>query len=284
MPLTAVIAAAGVGSRLFPVARAITKCMLPVLNRPVLDYALQDCIAAGAERIAIVAPPGEGARQIRHYITDDPELRAYFETRGWQDKYEAPAFPDDITVIEQPRTSGSYGTALPLIYAADWVGQDDFLLISGDDLLLRRDGGSDLADLVAARSAAGTAGAVAAATVPGADAHRYGLLQPRTAPGGHQLLASLIERPTDYREPTAYVNVSRTLFPAAAIGYFQAVRPAANGELQATDAVAAFAADHDVLLHPLTGQYLDCGNPAGLLTASLAVAELQGLTAENQPA
>ncbi|MEW1914588.1 hypothetical protein AB0442_40465 [Kitasatospora sp. NPDC085895] len=87
----------------------------------------------------------------------------YFEGRGWQDKYKpAATFPGDITVIEQPRTSGSYGTALPLIYAADWVGQDDdVLLVSGDDLLLRANGGFDLADLVAA----GTAGALAAATV-----------------------------------------------------------------------------------------------------------------------
>ncbi|MBV6702756.1 NTP transferase domain-containing protein [Kitasatospora aureofaciens] len=286
MSLSAVIAAAGVGSRLFPVSRTITKCMLPVLNRPVLDYALADCIAAGAQRIAIVAPPGEGARQIRHYVADDPELRAYFDARGWQNKYKpAATFPGDITVIEQPRTSGSYGTALPLIYAADWVGQeDDVLLVSGDDLLLRDDGGSDLADLVAARTTAGTAGAVAAATVPGTDAHQYGLLQPRTAPGGHLLLAGLLERPADYREPTAYINVSRTLLPVAAIGYFLAVRPAANGELQATDAVAALAADHDILIHSLTGRYLDCGNPAGLLTASLAVARLQGLTGDGWPA
>jgi UTP--glucose-1-phosphate uridylyltransferase len=276
MSLTAVIAAAGVGSRLYPASKTITKCMLPVWNRPVLDYAVADCLAAGAQRIAIVAPPGEGVRQIRHYIADDPELRAYFDARGWHDKYEpiARPLPSDITVIEQPRTSGSYGTALPLIYAADWIGQDDVLLVSGDDLLLRPDGGSDLADLVAARTAAGTAGAVAAATVPGTDAHRYGLLQSRPAPGGHQLLAGLLERPTDYREPTAYINVSRTLLPATAIPYFVAVRPATNGELQATDAVAAYAADHEVLLHPLAGTYYDCGNPAGLLEAGIAAARL----------
>lgn len=121
--------------------------------------------------------------------------------------------------------------------------------------------------------ATGTAGAVAAATVPGTDAQHYGLPQPGPTPNGHLLLAGLRERPANYREPTAYISVSRALLPAAAIPYLQAIRPAANGELQVT---AAFAADHDGLLHLLTGHYYDCGNALGLLTAGFAAARLNG--------
>ncbi|MET7345594.1 sugar phosphate nucleotidyltransferase [Streptomyces sp. NPDC087866] len=269
----AVVAVAGMGSRFFPVAKTINKCMLPVLNEPVVAYAVADCIAAGAHEIAIITAPGETGRQVRHYFTHDHDLEQYFANRGWQAKYQSIAHlhdQADFTFIEQPRDD-RYGTALPAMIAGDFIGDDDFLLLAGDDLLLRTDGGSDLADLVAARAAAGTPAAVAAATVPGPDAHRYGILSPRTD-RGNQVLDAIIEKPADYQQSSAYINISRTLLPGDAVPYFNRLKPAANGEYQATDAVEAYARDHDVLIHPIHGQYYDCGNTTGWLAANNAAA------------
>lgn len=282
----AVIAVAGTGSRFFPVAKTINKCMLPVLDRPVVAYAVADCLAAGVERIALVTSPGETGRQVTHYFSEDPELEAYFAARGWQDKYAALATlhtAAEFTFIEQPRDD-RYGTALPAMLAADFVGEDDFFLLAGDDLLLRADGGSDLADLAAARKAAATPGAVAAVTIPGADAHRYGTLSPRISTGGHRVLETIVEKPRDYREPTAFINISRSLLPADALVDFAKLTPASNGEYQATDAINAYARDHDILIHPITGRYYDCGNPAGLLAATNAAALAQGLAVADNPA
>ncbi|MFG1872256.1 sugar phosphate nucleotidyltransferase [Micromonospora arborensis] len=277
--MKAVIAVAGMGSRFFPIGKTINKSMLPILNHPVLAYAVADCIAAGAREIAIVTAPGEAGRQVRHYLSEDHDLKAYFSARGWQDKYAPLAdlhHQADFTFLEQPRDD-RYGTALPAIIAAEFIGNEDFLLVAGDDLLLRADGGSDLADLAAARAAAGTPAALAAATVPGAEAHRYGILHPRAAAAGHHLLDELLEKPDSYGEPTAYINISRTLLPGHALAYFQKLTPASNGEYQATDAVTAFARDHDVLIQPITGEYHDCGNPAGWLAANNAAAAIQAL-------
>ncbi|KIR61784.1 hypothetical protein TK50_30200 [Micromonospora haikouensis] len=265
------------GSRFFPIGKTINKCMLPILNQPVVAYAVADCVAAGARDIAIVTAPGEPGRQVRHYFSEDRDLKDYFTTRGWQDKYASVAdlhTQATFTFLEQPRDD-RYGTALPAIVAAEFIAGDDFLLVAGDDLLLRRDGGSDLADLSAARTAAAVPAALAAATVPGTEAHRYGILHPRA--GGHQLLDELLEKPNNYGEPTAYINISRTLLPAHALAYFQKLTPAPNGEYQATDAVIAFARDHDVLIHPVTGEYHDCGNPAGWLAANNAAAQSSAL-------
>ncbi|MFI2666327.1 sugar phosphate nucleotidyltransferase [Micromonospora carbonacea] len=272
--MRAVIAVAGMGSRFFPIGKTINKCMLPILNQPVVAYAVADCVAAGARDIAIVTAPGEPGRQVRHYFSEDRGLKDYFTARGWQDKYAAVAdlhTQATFTFLEQPRDD-RYGTALPAIVAADFIAGDDFLLVAGDDLLLRSDGGSDLADLSAARTAAAAPAALAAATVPGTEAHRYGILHPRAA-AGHQLLDELLEKPNNYGEPTAYINISRTLLPAHALAYFQKLTPAPNGEYQATDAVIAFARDHDVLIHPVAGDYHDCGNPAGWLAANNAAAQ-----------
>lgn len=271
----AVIAVAGMGTRFFPIAKSVNKCMLPVLNQPVLAYAVADCLAAGVREIAIVTSEGEGGRQVRHYFTEDHSMRDYFTTRGWQTKYEPIAHlhdQADFRFIEQPRNGDRFGTALPAILAADLIGDQGFYLIAGDDLLLRTDGGSDLADLATARDAAGTVGAIAATTIPGSEAHRYGILKPRSTEDDHQILEDLLEKPTAYSAPTAYINISRTLLPPEATAYFEKLTPAANGEYQATDAIAAFARDHDVLIHPVAGQYVDCGNPAGWLAANNAVA------------
>ena len=148
--MKAVIAVAGMGTRFYPIAKTINKCMLPVLDQPVLAYAVADCVAARAAEIAIVTAPGEAGRQVRHYFTEDRGLAAYFAARGWHDRYEPIAHLHDqasFTFIQQPRDTSRYGTALPAILAADFIGGDDFFLIAGDDLLLRDDGGSDLADL-----------------------------------------------------------------------------------------------------------------------------------------
>jgi UTP--glucose-1-phosphate uridylyltransferase len=269
----AVIAVAGTGSRFFPIGKSLNKCMLPILTRPVIAYAVADCVAAGAAEVAVVTGPGETGRQVRHYLTEDHDLRAYFTRRGWQDRYAPAAGVHEqaaFTFLEQPRDD-RYGTAVPAVLAADFIGDDDFLFVTGDDLLLRADRGSDLADLVRARSAAGAAAAIAATTVPGADAHRYGVLRPRPTEAG-PMLDRLLEKPDSYGEPAAFVNISCILLPSAALPYFRKVTPAANGEYQATDAVTAFARDHDVLIHTITGRYYDCGSPAGWLAANNAAA------------
>ncbi|MEV4757818.1 sugar phosphate nucleotidyltransferase [Micromonospora sp. NPDC049559] len=81
--MKAVIAIAGMGSRFFPIAKTINKCILPIIDRPVVAYAVADCVAAGAREIAIVTAPGETGRQVRHYFSEDRDLAASFTARSW---------------------------------------------------------------------------------------------------------------------------------------------------------------------------------------------------------
>ena len=114
-----------VGTRFYPIAKTINKCMLPVLDQPVLAYAVANCVAARAAEIAIVTAPGEAGRQVRHYFTEDRGLAAYFAARGWHDRYEPIAHLHDqagFTFIQQPRDTSRYGTTLPAILAAGLIG------------------------------------------------------------------------------------------------------------------------------------------------------------------
>jgi UTP--glucose-1-phosphate uridylyltransferase len=273
----AVIAVAGYGSRFFPIAKTINKCMLPILNRPVLHLAVEDCVRAGIQQIAIVTAPGD--QQVRHYFTRDDGLHRYFHERGWDHKYEAVAGLEDLaefTFLEQPR-DGRYGTALPAMIAADFVAGDDFVLMSGDDVLLREDGGCDLADMVRRRAETGASAVIAAATKPGGQAHRYGVFITARR-NDIPLLDHLDEKPADYTDPVAHINISRQVLPGEFLGYLADLKPSeANGEYQYTDAIQQLARDREVLVHPIAGTYHDCGDTAGWLAANLAAARIAGI-------
>ncbi|WP_269440811.1 sugar phosphate nucleotidyltransferase [Micromonospora tarapacensis] len=163
--------------------------------------------------------------------------------------------------------------------AVDFIGDDDFFLVTGDDLLLRGDGGSDLADLVSRRAVTGNSAAMAAAVVDGSQARLYGVVSTREGGAGTRLYAGMVEKPQDWREPVALVNISRYLLPGAIAPYFRALRPdQETGEFQTTDVINAYVADHDVLVSPVSGDYYDCGNVSGWLAANNAVARLTGIT------
>ena len=281
MVTKAIIAVAGFGSRFFPVAKTLNKCMLPILTKPVVQFAVEDCVRAGATDIAIVTAPGQAGEQVRHYFSPDPDTEAYFHSRGWNAKWQSAANLHtiaDIRFIEQPR-DGRYGTAVPAMIGLDFIGDDDFLLLTGDDLLLRDDAGSDLADLVARRTAAGTPAALAAATVDGSQAHRYGVLSTRNLDADTHLYNGVIEKPQDWHKPTCFINISRYLFAGEITTYLQALQPnPTTGEYQTTDVIEAYAADHDITVSPVTGTYYDCGNVTGWLAANnAAAARMQGI-------
>src|SRR5574342_761862 len=143
------------GGRLAPAARHTARqCSHSVIH----GY---PGVQPGVEEIAFVVLPGE--QQIRGYFTEDENLRDYFHGRQWHHKYrplEQLHRQARFTFIEQP-LDGRYGTAIPAIVARDFVGDSDFFLLSGDDLVLRPDGGCDLADLRRARDEAGVPGGIA---------------------------------------------------------------------------------------------------------------------------
>jgi UTP--glucose-1-phosphate uridylyltransferase len=99
-------------------------------------------------------------------------------------------------------------------------------------------------------------------------------LSPRTPTiENHLLLAGIVEKPHNHPHPTAHVKISRSLLPADSLVYFDKLDPAANGEYQATDAITAYARDHTMVIHPVQGQYYDCGNTDGWLAANNAASQ-----------
>ncbi|GAA1369428.1 sugar phosphate nucleotidyltransferase [Catellatospora chokoriensis] len=270
----AVIGTAGFGSRFFPYTAAVGKAMLPIGNRPVVDYLVQELAAAGVREIAFVVQPGDD--QIRRYFEENARTKRYFEERGWTDKYapvarlHADLAQVRFTWIEQPQ-DGRYGSAMPGLAASGFIGDADWFLLSGDDVVLRADGGSDLRDMRLARHRAGAAAAIQVTEVSRARARSYGMVRLRRE-AGWDALAGMVEKPQPGQEPTLLANISRYLLGPELLDRFARLRPDPHsGEYQTPTAILDIATDHPVLVHRIAGEYHDCGTPDSWLEANLAM-------------
>jgi UTP--glucose-1-phosphate uridylyltransferase len=273
----AVVSTAGFGSRFFPVSVAVNKSLLPILNRPVIDYLVRELVAADVQDIAFVTMPGDD--QIRRYFEESDWVRDYFFNRGWQDKYEPLAelygnLADvRFTWIEQP-VDGKYGTAIPGLLAREWIGDSDWFLLSGDDVILRSDGGSDLADLADAHAAAGTDAGMQVTEVPWDRVSRYGVVKVREQ-NGIRLLDGAVEKPARKDAPSNLASISRFLLGPDFFDALDELKPDdKSGEYLSIAALINYAQDHSVLVHTITGEYHDCGQPNGWLQANNAAARL----------
>src|SRR5665648_683114 len=173
----AIIPVAGWGTRMLPITKAIEKCMLPVGTRPVIDYVVQDIIAAGITDIYFVV--GEQSTQIQNYYRSNIQLNDYLKRQGKQDKLPlvAPLEGVNIHFITQPST-GAYGTSVPVGLASEYIDDDESaLVIMGDQFFLRNDGGSNAADLISMVENSGETAGLLGVAVPEADIPKYGIIE-----------------------------------------------------------------------------------------------------------
>lgn len=275
--LKAVISTAGFGSRFFPLSVAVNKSLLPILNRPVIDYLVSELVAAGVADIAFVTLPGDD--QIRRYFQESDWIRRYFHDRGWGHKYAPVAELHErlagVTFewIEQP-VDDKYGTAIPPMLAREWVGDSDWFLLSGDDMILRADGGSELADLAEARDKAGMPAALQVTEVPRDRVSRYGIIRTREH-HGYEVLDGAVEKPSLEEAPSNLASISRFLLGRDFFVVLDALDPdPKSGEYLSISALINYAQDNPVLVHKIAGEYHDCGQPNGWLEANNAAARL----------
>jgi UTP--glucose-1-phosphate uridylyltransferase len=270
---TAVIMVAGYGTRMLPVTAGVQKEMLPILDRPVIDYTVADCVAAGITRIIFVIRPGTHALQ--DYYLGQPELERHLERFG---KTEALAKLRGIhqqatfDFIEQPAEAG-YGTGVPVKLARQHLAADEPILVcNSDDFLYRTDGQNDTAGLIGALQP-GMAGVVSALEKPESELQRYGILAIRRQ-AGSELLTNLVEKPVPGTAPSNLANLGKYVLAPVLLEYVDKLeRNPASGEYFIIDAIAACAKDHPVGIYRAGGRHLDAGSLAGWLEANMVVAK-----------
>lgn len=261
----AIIPVAGWGTRRLPITKSIEKCMLPVGNRPIVDYVVRDCIKAGITEIFFVV--GKGSYQLRQYYSDNPALDQFLEFNGKQDLKELAKPPQNVVFhyIEQD-ANHKYGTAIPVSLVVPYLKKGDSVAVMmGDDFVYNRDNSSELARLMAATPEGGNS--LLSATVPPEDVNRYGVIDFDEATGMFQ---AIVDRPPVGQAPSNQINISKYILNYDMLLRIQNYcQIEVSGEYLITDPISQAVLDKvNIAVVPAVGEYLDCGNVHGWLHAN----------------
>lgn len=264
---TAVLPVAGLGTRFLPATKAVPKELLPVAGRPLVQYAVEEALAAGIERCVLVTAPGRDLA-LRHF-RPDPLLEKTLRDRGRTDALRlvegTSARADAVTAVEQPEPRG-LGDAV--LRAAAEVGEGPCAVLLPDDLVLADT--PCIAQLLEAHARLG--GTVVGVTeVAAGEVRKYGIVDPG---GGGSVVEvrGLVEKPAPEQAPSRLGVVGRYVLAPAVLAALAGVGPGAGGEIQLTDAIAATLGREPVHALRFRGRRFDCGSKMGAIEAEIAVA------------
>ena len=269
--LTAVFPVAGLGTRFLPATKASPKEMLPVVDKPLIQYAVEEAYAAGVRHMVFVT--GRSKRAIEDHFDTAYELESELEAAGKADLLAVvrAVQPDDMdcTYVRQPR---SLGLGHAVLCAAHIVGDQPFAVLLADDLMVGPPGGAPvLAQMVDAYARLGRS-VLAVQQVPPDQVRRYGIVAGQ--PAGERLIdiERIVEKPAPEQAPSRMAVAGRYVLNP---GIFDAIRqqtPGAGGEIQLTDAIARLMTKEAVYAYQYSGKRYDCGSKEGFLEATVELA------------
>ena len=264
----AVFPVGGLGTRFLPATKAVPKEMLPVVDKPLIQYAVEEAKAAGIEEFIFVTSRGKSA--IEDHLDHSQELEALLMARGRTEEARALHrwLPEagHATFLRQPEPRG-LGHAVWC--ARSLIGQDPFAVILADDLILSAT--PCLRQMIRAHGEVG-GNLLAVMPVPRAQVSRYGVIDPMTQLGRLIEAAGVVEKPPVDRAPSTLAVIGRYILQPEIFAHLEAAEPGAGGEIQLTDAIARMVPEHSLHGYRFEGRRFDCGDKVGFLEANLAFA------------
>ncbi len=274
----AVFPAAGFGTRFLPATKAMPKEMMPVVDKPLIQYAVEEAADAGIEQMIIIT--GRNKRAIEDHFDRVPELEAELLAKGKQDLYDAlhSATPNGVNFIFI-RQSEQLGLGHAVLCAQAVVGDEPFAVILADDLIDAQPGVTR--QLVQAYEEYGSS-VLAVQDVPRTETSRYGIVATEPLAGAHERVTGMIEKPTPSEAPSTLAVVGRYVLRPEIFDELLTTERGSGGEIQLTDAIARRIRHGEVIAHRFTGVRFDCGNKDGFLKANIAFARKQGILPQRR--
>ncbi len=266
MPVrTAVITAAGVGTRFLPISKSVPKEMLPLVDRPVLQYAVEQAAEAGVERVVLVTSRGKTAME--DYFDVAPELERTLRERG-NAKLEPVERVGRMTRIIAVRQPEPLGLGHAVLMAKEAVGNEPFIVYLPDEILLGEP--SVTRQMLDAYERRGNA--IGVVEVPWDDVSRYGVVEGEPLSDRETRLTRSVEKPPRDEAPSNLAIVGPYVFSPAIFDCLEEITAGAIGELQLTDAIALLAQREDVHAYRFEGERFDAGTPLGLMQTAVEIA------------
>jgi len=263
----AVIPAGGVGTRFLPTSKAIPKELLPLFDKPLILYAVEEAVASGINHIILVTSPGKEALQ--RFFEPDSALESFLEQKGQAKLLETVRRITSMARFSYAEQKDPLGLGHAVLMAKDAVGEEPFAVMLPDDVIQdKKPALASMIDIFQKRNG----GVIAVEEVPLENVSAYGVIKPRPLGERVYQVDGLVEKPPQNKAPSNLAIVGRYVLPAEVFDCLERTKPGAKGEIQLTDGLALLMETHPLFAYRFPGARHDGGNPLGLLKASLAEA------------
>ena len=267
--------AAGFGTRFLPATKAVPKEMLPIINKPILQYGVEEALSAGITNIAIVT--GRGKRSIEDHFDNAIELESQLKETS-KEYY----IKDIQSIIEKAtftyvRQKKMLGLGHAILTGEPLIGDNPFAVILADDLCINSDD-SVLKQMLKVFNKY-KCSVVAIEEVPKEDTNKYGIISGHLINGSNDTFRvnNMIEKPDPKNAPSNMAIVGRYILTPDIFKILKTIKPDKSGEIQITDALLNQAKQGNVVAYKFKGQRFDCGSVRGYVKATNYFAEIEGL-------
>jgi UTP--glucose-1-phosphate uridylyltransferase len=263
----AVITAAGWGTRFLPVTRSQPKEMLPLVDRPLIQYVVEEAVKAGIEQVIMVTAMGK--RAIEDYFDRAYELEHFLEWKGETALLKQMKEISGMVDICYVRQKEQLGLGHAINTARNIIGDEPFAVMLPDDIILGKV--TALKRMIEIYEEYG-AGVIAVEKIAQEDTGKYGIIEPSPVSGGIYEILSLVEKPAPARAPSRLAIVGRYVLPPCIFDILKVTPPGKNKEIQLTDALQLFLKQQKLYGYEIEGIRYDTGTPLGWLKANMALA------------
>jgi len=265
---TAVFPVAGRGTRFLPATKASPKEMLPVVDKPLIQYAVEEALMAGARRLVFVT--GASKRAIEDHFDTDAELEKLLESQGKSDlasqvRSVLPKYASCI-YIRQP---APLGLGHAVLCAQPAVGSEPFFVHLADDLI---DAGVPCLKQMSSVYREKGGSVLGVEEVPKKETDKYGIVETRGVPGKISQIRGIVEKPKPSAAPSTLAVVGRYVLTPGIFAHLEKIGQGAGGEIQLTDGIARLMKDEPVFAYRFEGKRYDCGSKLGYLQATVEYA------------
>jgi UTP--glucose-1-phosphate uridylyltransferase len=261
----AVFPVAGMGTRFLPATKASPKEMLPIVDKPLIQYAVEEAVAAGVTEMIFVT--GRGKRAIEDHFDKAFELESELEERGHKHllKVVQGILPRNVTCT-YVRQSQALGLGHAVLCAMSVVGDKPFAIVLADDLIDGKPPAlKQMADVFERRGRS----VIAVQNVARRETRRYGIVRIESGSRSPHRISGMVEKPEPAAAPSTLGVVGRYILTPSVFRHLMQAKPGAGGEIQLTDGIAGLLEEEDVFAYEFDGTRYDCGTKLGYLQANL---------------
>jgi len=261
----AVFPVAGMGTRFLPATKASPKEMLPIVDKPLIQYAVEEAVAAGITDMVFVT--GRSKRAIEDHFDKAYELESELQARGKDEllDFVRNMIPKNINCI-YIRQAEALGLGHAVLCAKPVIGDEPFAVILADDLL---DGTPPVMKQMTDVFDYYRCSVLGVQDVPRADTKSYGIVDTRAVADRVEQINAIVEKPKPEDAPSTLAVVGRYILTPRIFHHLENIKPGAGGEIQLTDGIASLLSEEQVLAHRYDGVRYDCGSKLGYLQATV---------------